>query len=202
MNVNGSVITIPVVVVLALTYIGAGAMFGATDLAVVAFTEKLGVQAMSGVLLGIFAFGSLIAALIYGARTWRSPLWKLFALGIVSLALGASSFLFATNLWMLGLAMVITGLTIAPTMTNVNMLIARAVPDRQLTEGLTWMSTAMNIGVSVGSMLGGVVVDSYSVHGGFLLVVICAWLMVALMLAGLRTVKQSCSTPVHEIISD
>lgn len=197
-----SVITIPVVVVLALTYIGAGAMFGATDLAVVAFTEKLGVQAMSGVLLGIFAFGSLIAALIYGARTWRSPLWKLFALGIVSLALGASSFLFATNLWMLGLAMVITGLTIAPTMTNVNMLIARAVPDRQLTEGLTWMSTAMNIGVSVGSMLGGVVVDSYSVHGGFVLVVICAWLMVALMLAGLRTVKQSCSTPVHEIISD
>lgn len=186
-----TVITYPVVIVLALTYIGAGAMFGATDVTVVAFTEARGIPAMSGILLGIFAFGSLIAALVYGARSWSMPLWKLFGIGIVALAIGSSTFLFASNVWLLALAMVITGLTIAPTMTNVNMLIARAVPSSQLTEGLTWMSTAMNIGVSVGSMLGGVIVDVHHEHGGFLLVVAFAWLMVALMLGGLRTVRRA-----------
>lgn len=185
-----TVITYPVVIVLALTYIGAGAMFGATDVAVVAFTDVRGIPAMSGVLLGIFAFGSLVAALVYGARSWGAPLWKLFAVGIVALAVGTSTFLFASNVWLLALAMVLTGLTIAPTMTNVNMLIARAVPSTQLTEGLTWMSTAMNVGVSAGSMLAGVIVDQHGEHGGFLLVVLFAWLMVALMLGGLRTVRR------------
>lgn len=197
---QGSVIRNPVIIVLALTYIGAGAMFGATDVAVVAFTEERGIPAMSGVLLGIFAFGSLVAALVYGARSWGAPLWKLFAVGIVALAAGTSTFLFATNVWLLALAMVATGLTIAPTMTNVNMLVARSVPSTQLTEGLTWMSTAMNIGVSAGSMLGGVVVDGYEVYGGFLLVVAFAWLMVALMLGGLRTVRRSPDPDVDEAV--
>lgn len=196
-----SVITYPVVVVLALTYIGAGAMFGATDVAVVAFTDELGIQWMSGVLLGIFAFGSLIAALVYGARSWATPLWKLFAVGIVALAVGTSTFLLASNVALLALAMVLTGLTIAPTMTNVNMLIARAVPSSQLTEGLTWMSTAMNIGVSAGSMLGGVVIDGYAVHGGFVTVVVFAWLMVLLMLAGLRTVRQASNAPMQSVLA-
>lgn len=187
---TGTVITHPVVIGLALTYVGAGAMFGATDVAVVAFTEEHMQPALAGVLLGIFAFGSLVAALIYGARTWRQPLWKLFAVGIVALALGTSSFLLATNVWVLGVAMLITGLTIAPTMTNVNMIIAKVVPSGQLTEGLTWMSTAMNIGVSLGSMLSGRWVDTSGAEGGFWVVMAFAWVMVLLMVIGLPTLRR------------
>lgn len=186
----GTVITHPVVIGLALTYVGAGAMFGATDVAVVAFTEEHMQPALAGVLLGIFAFGSLVAALIYGARTWRQPLWKLFSVGIVALALGTSSFLLATNVWVLGLAMLITGLTIAPTMTNVNMIIAKVVPSGQLTEGLTWMSTAMNIGVSLGSMLSGRSVDVTGAEGGFWVVMAFAWVMVLLMVVGLPSLRR------------
>ncbi|RRC94762.1 MFS transporter [Schaalia canis] len=186
----GTVITHPVVIGLALTYVGAGAMFGATDVSVVAFTEENMQPALAGVLLGIFAFGSLVAALIYGARTWRQPLWKLFGMGVVALALGTSSFLLATNMWVLGLAMLVTGLTIAPTMTNVNMIIAKVVPSGQLTEGLTWMSTAMNIGVSLGSMLSGRWVDANGAAGGFWVVMAFAWIMVVLMIVGLPSLRR------------
>lgn len=198
-GVQRSVILNPVVIVLALTYIGAGAMFGATDVSVVAFTEEQGVPAMGGVLLGVFAFGSLIAALIYGARTWSQPLWRLFGIGVVALAVGTSTFFFAANVPVLAVAMLVTGLTIAPTMTNVNMLIARAVPSSQLTEGLTWMSTAMNVGVSVGSMLAGTVIDLGGAHSGFNIVIACAGLMVFLMFAGLPTVRRSCSIDVASV---
>ncbi|GAA2181088.1 MFS transporter [Brooklawnia cerclae] len=180
----------PVVVVLALTYIGAGTMFGANDVAVVAFTEEHGAPQLAGLLLAFFALGSFTAALIYGARTWRQPLWKLFAIGVVLLALGASTFLLARSLVMLGIIMWITGLTIAPTMTNVNTIISKVVPRVQLTEGLTWMSTAMNLGASAGSFLGGRAIDAQGAHGGFLVVVVFAWVMAVLMLVGLPRLRR------------
>lgn len=190
-NLNGrSVMLNPAMIVLATTYVGAGALFGANDLAVVAFTEARGVPALAGILLAVFAFGSLIGALIYGARTWRWPLWKLYAAGILALAAGVSTFIFATSLTMLAIIMVITGLAIAPTMTNVSTVVQRIMPASRLTEGLAWMSTAMNIGVSLGAAVAGPAVDSQGARGGFLVVMAAAWLMAIAMLLGLRTLKR------------
>lgn len=155
-----------------------------------AFTEFHGVAALAGSLLALFALGSLTAALIYGSRSWRQPLWKLFGIGITLLALGATSLFAATNVWMLGLILLITGMTIAPTMTNVTMIITKVVPKSQLTEGLSWMSTAMNIGTSLGAAVGGRAIDASGAHGGFLVVVAAAWLMVLLMLAGLPRLRR------------
>lgn len=181
----------PVVIVLALTFIGAGSLFGANDVSVVAFTEEHGAPAMAGILLAFFAAGSLTAALIYGARQWSQPLWKLFAIGIIALAVGVSTFLLAHSLLALGIIMWITGLAIAPTMTNVNTIISKVVPANQLTEGLTWMSTALNIGVSVGSAIGGRAIDMGGAHGGFSVAVVAAWIMVALMLIGLPRLRRA-----------
>ena len=72
-----SLLLLPAMIVLMLTYMGMGAQFGANDIAVVAFTKELGVPALSGVLLAMFSLGSFISALIYGARSWRRPLWQL-----------------------------------------------------------------------------------------------------------------------------
>lgn len=196
-----TVLANPVVIGLALTYIGAGAMFGANDVSVVAFTAEHGAAALAGPLLAFFALGSFTAALFYGARTWRQPLWKLYAVGILALALGASTFLLARNLVVLGVVMWVTGLTIAPTMTNVNTIITRVVPAAQLTEGLTWMSTAMNIGTSVGSALGGRRVDAAGAHGGFLVVITCAWVMVVLMVLGLPRLRRDTTAAERELVA-
>ena len=185
-----SVMLNPVVIVLALTYVGAGSMFGAIDVSVVAFTEFHGVAAFAGALLALFALGSLTAALIYGSRHWNQPLWKLFAVGVTLLALGVSALLTASNVWALGLILLVTGMTIAPTMTNVTMIITKVVPGAQLTEGLTWMSTAMNIGASLGAAAGGRAIDARGAHGGFLVAVAAACLMVFLMLSGLRRLRR------------
>ncbi|QWW19452.1 MFS transporter [Schaalia sp. 19OD2882] len=186
-----SVLRDPAVIVLALTYIGAGALFGANDVSVVAFTEERGIPAMSGVLLAVFSFGSLLAGLVYGARAWRQPLWKLFAIGILALGAGVSVFLVAPNVWALGVAMLIVGSTCAPTTTNVNMIVARVVPDGRLTEGLTWMTASMNIGVSLGAALAGPVIDHGGSFGGYAVTVAFAWMMVAIALVGIGWVRTS-----------
>ncbi|WIY82078.1 MFS transporter [Propionimicrobium sp. PCR01-08-3] len=185
-----SVLANPVVLVLMATYIGAGALFGANDVAVVEFAQEQGAASASGILLAIFSFGSCAAALAYGSRNWRSPIWKLFAAGVLALAVGVSTFLFAHSLVMLAVVMLITGAACAPTMTNVNTIVTRVFAPVQLTEGLTWTTTALNVGVSLGSAVGGRLVDAAGSHGGFMVEVGAAWLMVAFMLVGLPLLRR------------
>ena len=188
---RGSVIRMPTVAVMALTYIGMGTMLGANDVAVVAFAAERGVPAMSGVLLAVSSAASLLAGLVYGARSWRWPTWRLYKVCVVAIALGATAYLAAYGLWTMALVMSVTGMAYAPTMTNVNMIVQKTVPPHRLTEGLTWMSTSLNMGASLGSALAGPAVDAGGSYGGYLVTVGSAWAMVLLMAAGVRALGKA-----------
>ncbi|WRS30843.1 MFS transporter [Actinomycetaceae bacterium MB13-C1-2] len=202
---RSSVMRDPAMIVLALTYIGTGALFGANDLSVVASAEAVGLSSIAGVILAAMSLGSLVSALVYGSRVWKKPLWILFTLGVGLLALGVSPFVLAPNLWVLAIMMFIAGIAIAPTMTNVNTIVQQIVPPARLTEGLTWMSTAMTFGTSLGSAVGGPVIDNYSYHGGFLVVLGFGWAMFLTAALGYKTLKKRIQThhvPLPEEISD
>ncbi|EEH64356.1 transporter, major facilitator family protein [Gleimia coleocanis DSM 15436] len=185
------VIMQPVIIALGAVYMCAGALFGSIDVSVVAFAEELGNVSTSGVLLGIFAGGSMVAGLLYGSRSWRFPLWKLFVGGVLALAVGATLITLATSNLTMGLIMFITGFSISPTMINVNTMVQRTVSERQLTEGLTWMSTFMNIGVSLGAALAGRFVDAVGATGGFNVTVVAAWTMVAITLLAIPVLRKA-----------
>ena len=139
----------------------------------------------------MFSLGSFISALIYGARSWRRPLWQLFAIGVVALAIGMTAYLLAHTIIALAVIMLISGIACAPTMTNVNMMVAKSVPRHRQTEGLAWLSTAINLGVSLGSSASGPAVDRYGSGGGYVMIAIFAWVMVLIMLIGLPPLKRS-----------
>lgn len=178
-------------IVLATTYVFTGALFGSMDLSVVAFADEVNMSYMAGFVLASMSLGSLISALFYGARAWNTSLDRLFLIGIFLLALGVSTFILAPNLGILVIFMFIAGLAIAPTMTNVNTIVQRITPAQRLTEGLTWMSTAMTLGVSMGSALTGPMIDNHGHTGGFSYTVLFAWLMVLVALLGARTMHRS-----------
>ena len=184
-----SVMRNPAMIVLAITFVATGAMFGALDLSVVANADAVNMSSMAGVVLASMSLGALISAVIYGAKRGSQPLWKLFIFGLVFMAIGVSPFVLAPNLIVLGVFMFIAGLAIAPTMTNVNTIVQRISPASRLTEGLTWMSTAMTVGVSLGSGVTGPVIDSSGYKGGFWVVLSAGWLMVILALFGLRRLR-------------
>jgi len=197
-----SVIRKPVVLVMAATYIGMGTTFGAMEVSMVSFTEERGVPALGGILLAIFSIGSLTAALVYGARTWRRPTWQLFSIGVVAMAAGMSAFLVAVNLWVMAAIVLITGVTCAPTMTNVNVIIQKSVSAAKLTEGLTWMSTSINLGVSLGTGVAGPAIDAVGSTGGLLTMAGAGWAMVALMLIGIPTLRKTGTAPAPELPLD
>ena len=172
-------------------FLTSGAMFGANDVAVVAFATELGQKSAAGAALAAWAAGSFLAALAYGSRSWGWPLWKQLAAGALALALGASTFAVAPNLAVLSALYALTGLAIAPTITSGNNIIQVTVAPSQLTEGLAWVSTALNIGVSLGSLIAGRVLDASGSRGGYLLVAGFAWVGAAVTAGSLRILRRA-----------
>ena len=187
---------------MAATYIGMGTTFGAMEVSMVSFTEELGTPALGGILLALFSIGSLTAALVYGARTWRRPTWQLFVIGVVLMAIGMSLFPLAFNVWTMAIVILITGLTCAPTMTNVNVIIQQSVSPAKLTEGLTWMSTSISLGVSLGTAVAGPAIDAIGASGGLFTMSGAGWAMVVLMLIGLPALRKNTAAPTPELPLD
>ena len=183
-------------VVVVVVFVAVGSIFGSTDVATVAFAEEHGAKSAAGVVLAVFAAGSMLAGLGYGARSWLSPLWKRFVVGVAALAVGVSLFLFVTSLPMLAAVMFVTGFSIAPTLITGNGLVQQFVPRGQLTEGLTWVGTALGVGVSAGASIGGALIDRLGAHGGFMVVMGSAALAVAAALAALPTLRANAAVPI------
>lgn len=188
-DARGSVLRSPGMVVLALVFVGMGSIFGATDVATVAFAEEQGSKGSAGAILAAFALGSMISGLAYGVRHWLSALWKRFAIGVVALAIGVSLFFAVDSLGALAGVMFLTGFAIAPTIINGNGLVQHFVPGNRLTEGLAWVGTSLGIGVSVGSSIAGNLIDARGSHGGFLVVVGSAVFAVVATLVSLPALR-------------
>jgi MFS family permease len=186
---KGSVLRKPGMIVLAIVFVAMGSIFGATDVATVAFAEESGSTGSAGIILAIFALGSLISGLLYGTRHWKRPLYLRFATGMVALAIGVCFFFLVHSLTALAAVMFVAGFAIAPTLINGNALVQDLVPRERLTEGLTWVGTSLGVGVSVGSSVAGAQIDASGSSAGFLVVVVSAGFAVVATLAALRTLR-------------
>ena len=88
-------------------------------------------------------------------------------------------------------------------MTNVNVIIQKSVSPAKLTEGLTWMSTSINLGTSLGTALAGPVIDAVGARGGLFTMSGAGWAMVLLMLLGLPALRRStAATPTPTLPLD
>ena len=84
-----SALSIPGVRVLAMAFLGIGAVFGGMQVSLTAFAEEIGNPGINGVLYGIFAAGNMLAGIACGAIAWKSaPRTRLIA-GYTALALAA-----------------------------------------------------------------------------------------------------------------
>ena len=137
-----------------------GMAFGAAGVIVPAYANQHGGgDGLGGMLLGVWGVGSAIGGIWFGTRRPAMQLSKQFAwlLGAV-----AVSFLVLTimpsPLW-LGMALVLGGATIAPTLTVENTLVGRLAPAAMLNEAYTWMVTVSVGGSAAGGAVAGAVVD-------------------------------------------
>jgi MFS family permease len=186
---SGSAITVPVMRVLLPVFTLTGSAFGAIDVAVIAYAHEHGHRALAGLLLAVFALGSMTAGLWYGARSWRSGLERRFLTGITLFAAGLTPLPFVPGIWPLVPLIFLAGLTISPTIIPGYGLIQRLVPTHLLTEGLTWVSTAVGVGVAIGAPVAGRLVDAYGAERALLYPLAAAWGAAAVAVTARRRLR-------------
>jgi predicted MFS family arabinose efflux permease len=145
-----------------------GSLFGANEVVTVAFAEEHGHPGLTGVLLAIWATGSLIAGIVTGAVQWKSPPLVRYRYGALCLALVMIPLPFVDSLWVFAICLFVAGFAISPTMVATMSLVEECVPASRLTEGITWFSTGIALGVAPGAAIAGLLIDEYGTSTAFL----------------------------------
>ncbi len=152
---------------LVLLMVAMGVIVGTVDIVSVAFAEQVGSPAAASLVLSAYAVGSCLAGLLFGALTLHTPLHRLLLLGGLATAATTLPLPLVGSLPALAGAVLVAGLFFAPTMIVAMSLVERLVPQRRLTEGMTWLLAGLNIGVALGAAASGQVVDGSDAKAGF-----------------------------------
>lgn len=171
--------------------LGIGSVFGGYEVSVVAFAEQAGAPGASGVILGLYAFGSLVGGLLFGARHWSVPLPRQVLVltgGVTAVLLPAP---FVGSLAMLAPVTFVAGLAVAPALIALFSLTERLVPAARLTEGLTWTNSGLALGFSAGTALGGIVIDARGTTASFVIPIVGAASATVVLALGRRVLTRA-----------
>ncbi|MFK8908334.1 MFS transporter [Streptomyces sp. YS-3] len=163
-----SALSIPGVRVLAVSFLGIGAVFGGMQVSLTAFSEEIGNPGANGLLYGVFAAGNMLAGIACGAIAWKSaPRTRLIA-GYTGLTLAASGLWAMHSAVLLGGLGLIVGLFIAPALITGYTLVESLVPSSARTEAFTWLTGAVALGQAGAVTVAGRLADAHGSSAGFL----------------------------------
>jgi len=186
-----SAIGVPGVRVVVTAFVAMGAVFGALEVSMVAFAGEQGARGAAGPLLAVLAGASLCAGVVYGARGWRAPLHRRFAVALGLLAVGVVPLAIVDSVPLMAAAAVLAGLAVSPSLISGYGLVERLSPSGALTEGLTWVSTAVGLGIAIGSSASGQLVDLRGAGWGFAVCLAGAAAAAAVGLSGHRVLRSA-----------
>ncbi|MFM9135835.1 MAG: MFS transporter [bacterium] len=181
-----------VVVLIAMTT--TGAIFGSIDVVVVAAADEAGTRLAAGIVLALYAAGSMVSGLVLGARSHgredrRLPLH--FLVYAALLALTTIAFALTGNLVALGIVGLVCGLAVSPVLITAFALTERIAPVQRLTEGLTWCVSAIALGVAIAAAVSGAVVDQGGSRAGFAVTIAAGFATLVAAAAGFPALRAS-----------
>lgn len=184
---QGSAIRLRAVQIITLALVFVGSTFATAEVSAVAITRELGQPNAATLVIGVYAIGSFILGLVLGAINPAVPLHRQLLIAVSVLAITAWPLLVADTVPLLALAVFVSGIAISPTFITAFGLIERRVPAAMLTEGVTWVTTGIGIGMALGAFVAGWVVDIFGAENGFWVSVIASAAAVATIGLGQRS---------------
>jgi len=182
---RGSVLTMRGMPVIVVVFLAAGGVFGAAEVTVAAVTKAAGVPAAAGAVLALWATGSMVGGLVFGAIHWRGRLHRRFAASAVVLAVLTAPMALVPPVPLLALVFLVAGVAIAPVLASGTAVVEALVPASRLTEGLAWAGTALTLTYALSAAVAGVVIDRAGPGTGFVVPVVSAFAVGAAALIGL-----------------
>ncbi|MDQ1686012.1 MAG: hypothetical protein QOC82_2749 [Frankiaceae bacterium] len=141
--------------------------FNMVDIGVIAFMSGRHAGAASGVALSLWAVGSMVGGLFFGAAR-RTADSRGVALSVVAVAIGIA--LLAAAPGRVGLVVILFagGAAIAPAFARLYGLVAADVPESATAEAFAWLGVGFLAGASLGAAVGGFTVEVFGPRATFL----------------------------------
>ncbi|MDO4913237.1 MAG: MFS transporter [Bifidobacteriaceae bacterium] len=190
----------PGLIALCATWFTLGAFQSATSISIIAFATEQNMRQYTGFVFACFSFSSLIGAMVYGAKNWRTPLWKRYYICLAVVNIGISTFLLANHLWVIMTIYLLIGICQSPTWINGSEIMLHLVPSTRFTEGMSLMNAMNAIGSSIGSAVAGIYIDSFGSKGGFAVVTCMALSSLAIAFTGFKQIKSSIEKPSLTVV--
>lgn len=146
-----------------------GFCVGAVEVTLPAFSDAEGARQLSGLLIAVWALGSAIGGLAYGASDRSGSLVGTYLRLSALMPLGFLPLAAASSMPVMLVLAVPAGLAMAPLMATINQLVGDVAPRGALTEAYTWPLTSMIAGVAAGSAVAGGVVEAADWRVSFLI---------------------------------
>ncbi len=167
---GGALLTDPRFVALLLPVLAAGVLVGTVYVAVPALVsgpDAAGSTAGAGIILALFAAGSAVGGLVYGAvrTSWSARRQLLLLTGMFLAGIAAAGL--ATSPVALGILIALAGLCLSPIMIVAYLAASDFGRGGRATEATTWVNTAHNVGAAAGSALAGVLIETQGAGSAF-----------------------------------
>lgn len=155
----------PLVAALLVASLTGAMVLAGGDLGAVAALRSLHHPESIGWVLAVWALGSALGGLVYGALPVRPPaFWLLGVLGATTAVVAV-----AEARWSFALLLAVSGVCCAPTLTALVDDLSRAAPARVRGEVMGWHQGAMTIGGAAAAPALGAVMDAYDWPAAFVL---------------------------------
>jgi MFS family permease len=165
-----------------------GFALGASEVTIAAFAAHHGSRPAAGVLLALWAAGSGVGGLAYGAREHGLAPHARWLRLAVCYPLGYVPMVFAPSIPVMAVVAPLGGLCLAPLLAAANQLIGDVAPRGAITEAFAWPITAIAIGAAAGSATAGAIVQASSPTTSFVVVVAAGAAAATIAVARRRTV--------------
>jgi len=148
--------------------IALGTLFGAAEVSTVAFASARGEKGYAGLLLGLWASGSLIAGVATGLVQWRVGAVTRLRWGAISMAVAMLPLSLIGSMAVMGGWLFVAGFAIAPTLVASVSLVEQSVPPARLTEGMAILETSFVVGLAPGAAVAGPIIDARGASTAYL----------------------------------
>ena len=137
-----------------------GGVFGALEVATIAFVDERGHPGAVGAVFAAYSVASMLAGLVYGALSPKMPLVRQFLWGVAALAVVSVPLPFLGNVVLAGVGMALCGVACSPLGIAAMAIVDSIVPRHRLTEAMSWTNSGMSFGVALATPFTGWVIDA------------------------------------------
>jgi predicted MFS family arabinose efflux permease len=142
---------------------------GIVDVSVAARAVEEGTPAAAGYVLAAMTLGSVIGGQLWGRRTRSGSVPTQLATFSIVLTICLAGAAEAPDFVVLAAVLAAFGTAITPVLVVSYVAAEQFGPRAGRTEASAWVNTAFNVGIALGSILGGLAIDRSGSTGSFLL---------------------------------